>query len=60
VLSAHTEDQFALTAIRAGAAGFLAKERSTEELCGAIREIHDGRRWVRKDLAEQLGLETDC
>ncbi|NNG15583.1 MAG: response regulator transcription factor [Gemmatimonadales bacterium] len=59
VLSAHTEDQFAISAIRAGAAGFLTKDRSTEELCGAIRAIHDGRQYVRRNLEERLGLEAD-
>jgi DNA-binding NarL/FixJ family response regulator len=59
VLSAHTEDQFAISALRAGAAGFLNKDRSTEELCDAIRAIRDGRQYVRPDLAERLGLEAD-
>ena len=59
VLSAHTEDQFAVSALRAGAAGFLTKDRATEELCGAIRAIHDGQHYVRPDLAERLGLEAD-
>ena len=59
VLSAHTEDQFAISAIRAGAAGFLSKGRSTEELCGAIRVVMEGETYVRPDLVERLSLEAE-
>ena len=59
VLSAHTEDQFAISAVRAGAAGFLTKHRSTEELCGAIRTVMNGTTYVRPDLRDRLGREAE-
>lgn len=39
IYSAHPEDQFAHHAQKAGAAGYLTKERAPEELCAAVRSI---------------------
>jgi DNA-binding NarL/FixJ family response regulator len=39
IYSAHPEDQFGVHAFRAGAAGYLTKERAPEELCVAVRTI---------------------
>jgi DNA-binding NarL/FixJ family response regulator len=54
VLSVHSEEHWAVRALRAGAAGFLTKEHSAEELTEAIRRVHDGRRYVTPALAERL------
>lgn len=42
IYSAHPEDQFALPALRAGAAGYLTKERAPEELCVSVQAIVRG------------------
>jgi two-component system, NarL family, invasion response regulator UvrY len=39
VYSAHREEDFALHMLRAGAAGYLTKERAPEELCLAVQHI---------------------
>lgn len=54
VFSAHPEDQFALHALRAGAAGYLTKERAPEELVTAIRTILAGGRHLSPALAARL------
>lgn len=54
ILSMHPEDQFALRALRAGAAGYLTKETVPEELVAAIRLVCQGRRYVSRTLAERL------
>ena len=46
VLSMHPEDQYAVRALKAGAAGYLTKERAPEELVGAIRKALAGGRYV--------------
>jgi two-component system invasion response regulator UvrY len=54
VLTMHPEDQYAVRAIRAGAAGFLTKESAPEKLIEAVRKIAAGGRYVSADLAEVL------
>ena len=56
VLSMHPEDQYAVRALKAGAAGYLTKERAPEELVGAIRKALAGGRYVSSSLAERLAL----
>jgi len=54
ILSMHSEEQFGIRALKAGAAGFLNKESATDELANAIRRILSGRKYVSADLAEML------
>jgi DNA-binding NarL/FixJ family response regulator len=58
VLSMHPEDQYALRALRAGAAGYITKESAPEELVTAIRKILSGRKYVSQSLAEKLADEV--
>lgn len=57
VLSVHPEDQYAVRALRAGAAGYLTKDHSPEQLIEAIRKVHRGGRYVSPSLAERLATE---
>ncbi|HET7110576.1 MAG TPA: response regulator transcription factor [Gemmatimonadales bacterium] len=57
VLSVHPEDQYAVRALRAGAAGYLTKDHSPEELTEAIRRVHRGHRYVSQGLAERLAAD---
>jgi two-component system invasion response regulator UvrY len=54
VLSVHPEDQYAVRALRSGAAGYLTKDHSPEQLVEAIRKVHRGGRYVSPTLAERL------
>ncbi len=54
VFSNFTEDEFALASLKAGAAGFLSKDSSPEQLRAAIRTVVGGGRYVGPVLAEQL------
>jgi DNA-binding NarL/FixJ family response regulator len=60
VLSVHPEDQWAVRALRAGAAGYLTKDHSPEQLIEAIRRVYRGGKYVSAALAEKLatGLEA--
>jgi DNA-binding NarL/FixJ family response regulator len=62
VLSGHAEDEYAVRALRAGASGYVAKERSPQDLLAAIRKAHAGGRYVSPTLAERLaaGLTDDA
>ena len=54
ILSMYPEDQYAVRAIKAGAAGYLTKESAPEELIGAIKKVAQGGKYVSTDLAEKL------
>lgn len=54
VLSAYSEDQYALRALREGAHGFLNKESAAESLVNAIRKVAAGGKYISGELAERL------
>lgn len=56
VLSMHSEEQYAVRAIRAGASGYLSKESAADELVAAIRRIAGGGAYVSPETAERLAL----
>jgi DNA-binding NarL/FixJ family response regulator len=57
ILSVHAEEQYAVRALRAGAAGYMAKNAAPTALVEALRRIVNGRRYVSSDLAELLASE---
>jgi DNA-binding NarL/FixJ family response regulator len=54
VLTIHSADQYAVRAIKAGAAGFLTKESAPDKLVDAVRKIAGGGRYISADIAEAL------
>lgn len=58
VLSMHSEAQYAVRAIRAGASGYLGKESAADELVAAIRRIAGGGAYVSPETAERLALDA--
>ncbi|MBI4499845.1 MAG: response regulator transcription factor [Gemmatimonadetes bacterium] len=57
VISAHAEDQYALRVLKAGAAGYLSKDHTPQELVGAVRQVVKSGRYVSPRLAEQFAAE---
>jgi two-component system invasion response regulator UvrY len=57
VLSMHPEEQYAVRALKAGAAGYLTKESAPDELITAIRRVSMGRRYISTSLAEKLAFD---
>jgi len=62
ILSACSEDQFALRVMRTGAAGFVRKESAPGELVEAIKKVVAGGRYITASLAEKLAdsLQDDA
>jgi DNA-binding NarL/FixJ family response regulator len=62
ILSAHPEDQLGLRLLKAGAAGYLTKDKAPQVLLAAIRKVLHGGKYVSESLAEkailQLASET--
>ncbi len=54
ILTMFSEEQYAVRAIKAGAAGFLTKESAPDKLVEAVRKVAGGGRWVSAELAETL------
>lgn len=63
VLSVHKETQYAVRALKAGAAGYLTKVTASEELVMAIERVCQGGRYINQalmeKLAESIAHETD-
>jgi DNA-binding NarL/FixJ family response regulator len=57
VLSMHSEEQYAVRALKAGASGYLTKESAADELVAALRRIAGGGAYVSPETAERLVLE---
>lgn len=56
VLSMHPEDQYAVRALKLGAAGYMTKESVPEELVRALRKVISGGRYISPSLAEKLAV----
>lgn len=54
ILSLHGEEQFALRALRAGAAGYLTKAAAPEQLVTAFEKIVRGGKYITETMAERL------
>jgi DNA-binding NarL/FixJ family response regulator len=54
ILTMSPEDEFAIRALKAGAAGYLTKEGAPIELVGAIRKAMAGGRYLSARVAEKL------
>jgi len=56
ILSIHPEDQYAVRALKAGAAGYMTKESAPDDLIKAIRKVLKGGKYISPTLAESLAL----
>jgi DNA-binding NarL/FixJ family response regulator len=54
MLSMHREDQYAIRALKAGAAGYLTKQSAPKELVTAIRQVSSGLKYISAALAQEL------
>jgi two-component system, NarL family, invasion response regulator UvrY len=54
MLSMHSEDQYAVRALKAGASGFINKESANEELLSAVRRVLQGKKYITSSVAEKL------
>jgi two-component system invasion response regulator UvrY len=57
MFSMHAEEQYAIRCLRAGASGYIQKDRSPEELIEAIERVASGHTYVSDAVTEQLATE---
>ncbi len=58
VLSMHSEEQYAVRALKAGASGYLTKESAADQLGAASRRIAAGGAFVTPETAQRLALDV--
>jgi DNA-binding NarL/FixJ family response regulator len=62
MLSMHREDQYAVRALKSGAAGYLCKQSASAELVNAIHTVAKGKKYITPEVAEilanQVGMEN--
>jgi DNA-binding NarL/FixJ family response regulator len=54
IISMYPEEQYAIRAMKSGAAGYLTKESAPDELLQAVKKILKGGRYITQSLAEQI------
>lgn len=54
ILTIYSEDQYALRALKSGAAGYLTKETAPERLVEAVRKVVVGGHYISPSLGERL------
>ncbi len=54
IMSIHSEDQYAIRVLKAGAAGYLTNDSAPDELVKAVRIVLEGRRYISVSTAEKL------
>lgn len=56
ILTIHSESQYALRVLKAGASGYLTKASVSGELIKAIRKVHSGGKYISPTLAEKIAF----
>lgn len=63
ILSMHSEDEYAIRMLRAGADGYMTKEAAPEQLVAAIRKVANGGKYISPamtgKLISELTLDTE-
>ena len=54
ILSIHPEEQYALRALKSGAAGYLSKDTAPDELVKAVQKVLLGKKYISQSIAEKL------
>ena len=54
MLSMHSEDQYAVRSLKAGASGFVNKDSATEELILAVHKVLSGKKYISPKASEEL------
>ncbi|MBS1626386.1 MAG: response regulator transcription factor [Bacteroidetes bacterium] len=54
ILSVHAPEQYAIRALKAGAAGYLTKESAPDELVKVVTHILSGHKYITPEIAEIL------
>ena len=59
ILSMYPEEQFAVRAMKAGAAGYLTKGCRPDELIQAIQKVLKGKKYISNSIADRLAVYVE-
>lgn len=54
ILSIHSEEQYAIRVLKAGASGYLSKDMAPDELVIAVQKVMLGKKYITDTIAEKL------
>ncbi len=60
ILSTYPEKQYAITAMRAGASGYIVKESAPKELISAIKSVMQGAKYISSSLAQRMAMYLEA
>ena len=58
MLSMHRETQYAVRALKTGAAGYLNKQSAPDQLIDAIRLVASGKKYISPEVAQELASQV--
>jgi two-component system invasion response regulator UvrY len=58
MLSMHRETQYAVRALKTGAAGYLNKQSAPDQLVNAIRLVASGKKYISPEVAQELASQV--
>lgn len=58
IITVHAEGPLPKQLLNGGARGYLTKGNGVEEMITAIRDVHEGKHYIAKDIAQQLALSV--
>ena len=56
ILSVHSEEQYAIRALKLGASGYLTKLSAADELISAVRQAAQGKKYITSAVAEKIAF----
>lgn len=59
ILSFHSEDQYAVRALKLGADGYLAKDTAADDLVSALKQVLSGGKYVSHTFSQRLLEQID-
>jgi two-component system invasion response regulator UvrY len=59
ILSVHSEDNYAIRVLKAGASGYLNKESLADELVRAVNHLLLGKKYITPSLGEKMATMLD-
>jgi two-component system, NarL family, invasion response regulator UvrY len=59
ILSIHSEEQYAMRVLKAGASGYLSKDSAPDELVNAVRRLLMGKKYITPTIADKLASSLD-
>ncbi len=58
IVTVHDEGPLPKQLLNGGAKGYLTKGNGVDEMIAAIKDVHDGKHYIAKDIAQQLALSV--